>query len=276
MESVRFTPVSDGVRIAHRTLSGPTAVPDRPGEKPPLVLLAGQSLDHTMWGAVAEDLATAHEVIMIDNRGTGDSVLTERVTDTWTTATFAEDVIAVLDQLEIERAQVYGFSMGGRIAQVLAARHQHRVAALVLGATGPGGAWEAQRSPGAHRALMAAGTPAGHPAMIDLFFSPGWSAAHPDVPPTILPHLTPHAQRLHFAASRAHDAGDLLSRITAPTLVLHGAEDELTPPGSAEALAEHIAEAELVLIPGARHGYVHERRDLASPLVLDFLARHAT
>ena len=80
-------------------------------------------------------------------------------------------------------------------------------------------------------------------------------------------------RRLHYQASRAHDAWDLLPRITAPTLVLHDSRDELTPAANGERLAQLIPGAVLRILDGARHGYFLERPD-ATDAVLDFLAAH--
>jgi pimeloyl-ACP methyl ester carboxylesterase len=87
--------------------------------------------------------------------------------------------------------------------------------------------------------------------------------------------MPPHARRRHFAASAAHDAWDALPAITAPTLVVHGADDRFNPAANAPLLAERIPGARLHLIPGARHAYFEEFRATASPLVLDFLSGRA-
>ncbi|WP_433466230.1 alpha/beta fold hydrolase [Spirillospora sp. CA-128828] len=90
----------------------------------PLVLLAGQANDHHWWDGVREDFHTTHGTITVDYRGTGDS---DRPDGPYSTQVFAEDVIAVLDDLGIERADVYGTSMGGRVALWIAIRHPGRV-----------------------------------------------------------------------------------------------------------------------------------------------------
>jgi pimeloyl-ACP methyl ester carboxylesterase len=82
------------------------------------------------------------------------------------------------------------------------------------------------------------------------------------------------ARRGHRLASAQHDASAELSRIGAPTLVLHGTDDAFCPVGNAELLIKRIAGADLALFDGARHAYFLERREEASQRVVDFLAAH--
>jgi pimeloyl-ACP methyl ester carboxylesterase len=72
-------------------------------------------------------------------------------------------------------------------------------------------------------------------------------------------------------ASYGHDAWDVLPRISALTLVLHGDQDELNPTANAPLLAERIPKARMHLIDGARHAYFEERSDVAGPVVREFL-----
>ena len=71
-----------------------------------------------------------------------------------------------------------------------------------------------------------------------------------------------------------HDGWELLPRVQAPTLVMHGEDDELTPVANAELLAERIPNARLLVLPGVRHGYLHEAAPKATDAVRDFLAQH--
>ncbi|MFI6388498.1 alpha/beta fold hydrolase [Nonomuraea sp. NPDC050540] len=102
--------------IAHQVRGG--------GE--PLVLLAGQSNSHLWWESVREDFETRHTTITLDWLGTGDS---DKPDVPYSTRGFAADVVRVLDELGISRAAVYGTSMGGRVAQWVAADHPGRVRA---------------------------------------------------------------------------------------------------------------------------------------------------
>ncbi|WP_159944878.1 MULTISPECIES: alpha/beta fold hydrolase [unclassified Nocardiopsis] len=253
---------ADGTRIWYDAL----------GQGDPLLLFNGQSLDHGMWDGVYEELARHHRVVRMDFRGTGGSdAPLERP---YTLELFAEDALAVLDELGVRRAHVYGFSMGGKVAQTLAAGAPERLGALVLGATAPGGAREVERPRSATLALRQASTAAGREAVAGLFYSPEWAAAHPEAVTRVLPRGPLRAQRLHFGASSGYDGWDLLPSVAAPTLVVHGEDDVLTPVGNAVLLAERIPDARLLVLPGMRHGYVHEDAAKATREVLDFLAGH--
>ncbi|MFD3687152.1 alpha/beta fold hydrolase [Nocardiopsis sp. NPDC058631] len=253
---------ADGTRIWYDAL----------GEGDPLLLLNGQSLDHEMWDGVRSGLARGHRVVRVDFRGTGGS--DAPLGEPYDLELFAGDALAVLDALEIPRAHVYGFSMGGKVAQAFADSAPDRLGALVLGSTGPGGDNEVERPASSTLALRRANTAAGRDAIAELFYSRAWASDHPDTVTRVLPRGPLRAQRLHFAASTGYDGWELLPRIQAPTLVVHGEDDDLTPVGNAALLAERIPGARLLVLPGMRHGYLHEDEPKATREVLDFLAGH--
>ncbi|MFI1255208.1 alpha/beta fold hydrolase [Streptomyces netropsis] len=249
---------ADGIRIAYQSH----------GDGTPVVLLAGQANSHHWWDHVRADFHVAHRTITFDYRGTGES---DKPDEPYSTEGFARDVIAVLDDLGVDRAHVYGTSMGGRVAQWLAARHPRRIRALILGCTSPGGPHGIERGEEVRRSLARPG-PAARQALLELMYTQAWLATHPG-PYTTLgdPSMPPHARRRHLAASHQHDAWDALPDICAPTLVVHGSDDLLNPTANAARLASRIPGARLELIPGARHAYFEEFRATAGPLVLDFL-----
>ena len=259
---------ADGCRLYYETC----------GSGEPLVLIAGQGTDHTMWAGVRDDFAREYGVIVYDHRGTGQSDAPAE--PPYTTRGFADDVVRLLDHLRIPRAHAYGISMGGRICQWLGIDHADRLGGLVLGCTTPGNAHGVPRSP-AINARMANPLPdleAQHAFMLNLMVSAEWAAAHPEYGEArrrrLANPIPEHARRLHYAASEGHDSWDLLPRIQAPTLVIHGDADELNPTANAPLLAARIPGAELHLVPGGRHGFFEEFRAEASATVLDFLRRH--
>ncbi|MEV6772170.1 alpha/beta hydrolase [Nocardia sp. NPDC051030] len=256
---MRHATTSDGVRIAYQI----------EGQGPPLVLLSGQANDHHWWDGVRNDFHSAHSTLTLDYRGTGES---DKPDQPYSTAGFAQDVIAVLDELGIDRADIYGTSMGGRVAQHLAARYPDRVGALVLGCTSPGGTHGIERDNEVRKSL-AQPQPAARQALLELMYTPAWLATHQGPYNTLGdPDMPAYAKRRHLAASNQHDAWDILPDIAAPTLVLHGTDDRFNPAANAPLLAQRIPFASMHLIPGARHAYFEEFRAIASPLALDFLA----
>lgn len=103
-------------------------------------------------------------------------------------------------------------------------------------------------------------------------YTPGWRAEHPGPYPTLGdPNIAALSARRHLRASARHDAYDVLPEISAPTLVLHGTDDEFAPVVNAHLVAGQVPGAELHLFDGARHAYFEECRPEASRRVLEFL-----
>ncbi|MEV5853387.1 alpha/beta fold hydrolase [Streptomyces anulatus] len=255
------TMTPDGIAIAYQVRGE--------GAAAPLLLLAGQSNNHHWWDSVRDDFHGDRSTMTFDYRGTGAS---DKPDLPYSAELFALDAIAVLDALGVERADVYGTSMGGRVAQQLAARHPDRVRALVLGCTSPGGPHAVERTDDVRRSLAQTQPDAARQALLELMYTPAWLAANPGPYRTLGdPEMPAHAQRRHLVASNEHDAWQLLPDIGAPTLVVHGTDDLLNPAANGPLLADRVPGARLHLIPGARHAYFEENRAVASPLVLDFL-----
>ena len=106
------------------------------GEGDPVLLIAGLGLPASSWWRTVPVLARRFRVLTYDHSGVGASA--ERRAP-FSTAAMAEDAISVLDAAGVERAHVYGTSLGGLVAQQIATRHPARIDALVLGGTHPGG-----------------------------------------------------------------------------------------------------------------------------------------
>lgn len=236
------------------------------GSGPALLLLAGQANSHHWWDRARPDFTDTLTTITFDYRGTGGSQVGR--TD-YSTTLFADDALTVMDSLSIERFDVYGTSMGGRTAQWIAATAPHRVRHLVLGCTTPGGAHAVERSREVRQRLVG---PAAGPALVNLFYTPQWRRSHPGPYATLGdPAITPWARQQHLLASNNHDAWAALPSITAPTLILHGSDDEFAPVINADLLAAQIPDARVHIFDGARHGYFDECRPEASEIVEEFL-----
>ncbi|MFI6681183.1 alpha/beta fold hydrolase [Kribbella sp. NPDC050470] len=249
---------ADGQRIAYQVR----------GAGQPLVLLAGQSNNHTWWDPVRADFEASYQTVTLDWRGTGDS---DKPDEVYSTPGFAEDVVAVLDDLGLAAVHLYGTSMGGRVAQWVAINHPDRVKGLVLGCTSPGAAHGYERSQEIRRAL--ADSAKAERVLLELMYTPGWLAANPGPHPVLGDASMPsYARARHLVASNRHDAWDGLPGITSPTLILHGSDDVFSPAANAQLLADRIPRARAELIEGARHAYFHEFHEVAGPAVLRFLA----
>jgi 3-oxoadipate enol-lactonase len=270
-----FARTDDATRLwyaVHESAADQPADSQPAGRQPetrrhPIVLIAGQSVSHEGWAPVLEQFSRRHRVLVFDHRGVGasDAVFPAE----FSTRDFARDVVAILDSAGIDRAHVYGHSMGGRIAQWLAADSPERVAGLTLGGTTVGDAHGATRLPAATQALISGDID----ALLRLFYSPAWLAANRDAAAMLgAAPRTSEARRKHFAASTGHNGWEAIGRIRAPTLVIHGTADELAVPENARILASGIPGAELMLIDGARHGYFVENPE-TNDAVLDFFDR---
>lgn len=250
------------------------------GDGEPLLVIMGTSGSILLWGQLIPLLAEHHRVIAFDNRGLGGS---ERGEGAISVASLAEDASALLTALEIPRAHVMGWSLGSAIVQELALAHPDQVATAVMYAT-----WgrcdgfqrsvlAALRYPYVHRDLETALATAG------LAFSPQL-LDHPDFEAMLEPMLPAFPQNEdqmqvtveQWDADLAHDTLDRLGGITAPTLVVVGEQDLLTPPWQAKAVADAIPGAtyELLTGPGSSHGLHIERPDDVARVVTGFLAEH--
>lgn len=245
------------------------------GDGEPVVLISGMSQDHTALAAQFP-LADEFRLICPDKRGTGRSsdvdVERSRGGEPFTCGDFADDVVTVLKALDVDRAHVLGFSMGGRIAQWLGVRFPKRVASLVLIATSMGDQHGTPRTPETDRAMNLA-----NPAELALLnYSSQWMTKHRDeVAALHASHTERASQRaIHMEAVHMHDSWASLPSVKAPTLVIHGTDDRINPINNGMLMAERIRHAEFVAIPGGRHGVAAEFADQVNPLIRDFLRAH--
>jgi pimeloyl-ACP methyl ester carboxylesterase len=239
---------------------------------PALLLLQGQANSHTWWNGLRSAFEPEFQTITMDYRGTGSS---RGPVTRWTTESFAADAMEILDSAGISTAYVYGTSMGGRVAQMIAAYYPDRVTALVLACTTPGGPNAVGRAREVSAQLARATAADRLDVLHDLFYTPDWP--HPPEDSALLgdASMTPQELAAHRKASRNHDAWDLLPAITAPTLILHGEDDVMTPAGNARLLADRIPRAGLQVYPGSRHGFFEEFAHQVTPTVIDFFGTPA-
>lgn len=183
----------------------------------------------------------------------------------YTLADMAADSLSVLDALGVRQAHVWGASMGGMIAQHLAARHPQRVRSLTLMMTGSGARRLPQPSLAVRRVLMsrpASSDPDIVVRHLQRVLAVIGSPAYPPQPEQQRQRLLQAVRRAWHPAGTARqivavvadgDRTALLPRITAPTLVLHGQADPLVPVACGEDLARRIPGATRLFIPGMGH-----------------------
>ena len=103
-------------------------------------------------------------------------------------------------------------------------------------------------------------------------YTPSWAAEHGEGSPLLGdPTMSREAAHLHLRVSAGHDASALLSTITAPTLVLHGDADLMSPVKNAFRLTEAIPDSRCIVIQNGRHGFFEEFSSSVTPQLLRFL-----
>ncbi len=229
-------------------------------DAPPLLLLMGLGLSARAWDLLPQRLSDRFRVVAFDNRGTGRSSFRPAP---FRICHLADDAAAVLDATGIERAGVFGISMGGMIAIELALRHPDRVGSLALGCTYAG--WLRSRKPKLGTlAQLLAGAMFRRPA--EQFGRVLVSAEHLSCNCDQFrawfekaEHAHPLTAALQVAAVALHATEDRISRIAVPTLVITGDGDRIIPAENSYRLAEWIDQARLLVFPGAGHCFPVER-----------------
>ncbi len=228
----------------------------------PVVFIHGAAGNHLVWGLQAHALAEHARAVALDLPGHGRSEPPGRNS----VEAYRDVVLGLLDALEFERAIIVGHSMGGAIAQTLALSHPERVAGLGLVGTG------------ARLRVL--------PAILDGVLNDLPATAKLVIENSYAPGLDPEFQQRaeeefracpatvtygDFFACNQFDVMTRLTEIRAPTLVICGREDRMTPPKYSVYLATHIPKAYLVFIDQAGHSVMIEQPDEVNTTLIDFI-----
>lgn len=243
------------------------------GSGPVVMFAHALGSDLSIWDAQNSVLAGRFTVLRHDLRGHGE---TQATPGAYSFELLADDALALLDALKIEKASFVGISLGGMVGQALALRAPRRLEKLVLADTTAAYPPEARALwPERIRQIGAAGLEPLVAPTLERWFTAPFRAAHPETVARIggLIRDTPPAGYLGCCHAIAGlDFGARLGRIETPTLVLVGEQDAGTPPALARALAAGIPGARLEIIPGAAHLSNIEQAETFNRLLLDFLA----
>jgi len=270
---------------------------------PPILLIMGLGMQLIAWpDAFCAALAgRGFRVIRFDNRDIGLSSKFDAfpipnvawaaakawlglpIRSAYALADMANDTIGLMDGLRLEKAHVVGASMGGMVAQLVAALHPTRVSSLISMMSSSG----ARRLPGPTQRALAAllgkpENPRDFASVIDHYVhlfrvigSPGFATDEAELRVRLEQalrrnfHPAGNARQLH-AILACGDRSPLLRRVTAPTLVIHGADDPLVPLECGKDTARKIAGARLQVVPGMGH-------DLPPglhPILIEAIAEH--
>jgi 3-oxoadipate enol-lactonase len=242
-----------------------------------LVMIGGYASGNwKSWGAHLAEMAKQFRVLALDNRGIGDSDVPDYP---YTTLMMARDTIAVMDHLKIDRAHIFGKSLGGNIGQWIAIEQPQRVRSLVATSTF---AKPDARSNNMVNWWMATAQNAGYeklfPGLMTYFYTAEYYDANTESIGRTVQGLI-NAKRpikgfLHMGASILdHDTWDKLGEIKAPTLLMGGEEDIITPPRHMQAMAQKMRNAEARMFAKTLHGFMVEKPETFA-MIPEFFRQH--
>ncbi len=243
----------------HVTDEGP------PDAGPPLVLLCSLGSTVDMWAPQREELAGRVRVLTMDTRGHGGSPVPD---GPYTVEELADDVLETLDDLGVARAAFAGLSLGGAMGQAVALRAPDRVTSLALLCTS---ARFANLQTFSDRAVTARaeGMDAIADGVVARWFTDDADDATVARMRAMIAATPPEGYASCCEAIVAWDSRGDLGRITAPTLVISGAEDPATPPEHGQALADGIPGATFEVVADAAHLASYQRPDVVTGLLAE-------
>lgn len=244
---------------------------DRGGR--PVVFANSLGTDLQVWDRMIAMLPEGLRTLRLDKRGHG---LSECPAGGWSIEDLADDLIALMDRQEIKDAVVVGLSIGGLIAQSLAARRPDLCAGLVLMDTaakiGDAATWNDRIA-----AVKASGLDAMADGVMERWFSAGFRSGRPEelaVWRAMLARTPPEGYAACCAAIRDADLRDAAPGLSMPTLAICGDEDGATTPEVVKATADMIPGARFELIQGAGHLPCVEQPAVCTALLTAFMEEH--
>jgi 3-oxoadipate enol-lactonase len=228
-----------------------------PDGAPVLVLGNSMGTSRACWEPQVPALARHFRLLRYEHRGHGTPGAGQSPAPPgpYSVAELGADVLALLDACGIERALYCGVSLGGMVGMWLAAHAPERITALGLSCTSaylpPADGWTARAAQ-----VRAAGTAAIAGQVVSRWFTPAYQAARPQVPAAFARGLAQTQDEGYAGCCEAIAAMDLrpsLGSVTAPTLVIAGAEDPATPPWHGAVIASLIGGSRLRVIRGGSH-----------------------
>ena len=263
MESV----TRDGVTLAYER--------EGPADAETVVLVEGLGYGRWMWNWQRDALADEYDVVVPDNRGTGDA---DAPDGPYTIAAMAADLDAVLEDAGVEEAHVVGASMGGMVAQQYAFDFE-RAVSLGLLCTSPGGDAATPTPPETQERMFAVPEELDEREEIRYKMEPAMTdelAGDDDLLSRIVDwrldsDAPPAAREAQAAAVAGFDASDRLDELDVPALVLHGDADRVLPVENAHALHERLPDSTLEIIEGGSHLFFIEDSDVVNEHLRRFL-----
>lgn len=263
---VKYADISNA-KIAYKTY----------GSGDPLIMCIGFASNMDFWSTeVIEILKQKYMVIIFDYRGMGYSTNTDT---SFTINTLAEDVNELLTALEISKAHVLGWSMGGYVAQMFAVNHPEKVDKLVLYATNCGDTITINPS---QEIIDILSNPSATPAeQLSLLFPDNWLATHPEpwkyLPDAEEPYNPETIGLQYFAvqswlSSGGGSAGHLY-QLNMPVLLICGNQDKVVPCENSSILEDSVRFSSLIKVNDSGHGLMFQLPETFSNYVSTFLTQ---
>jgi pimeloyl-ACP methyl ester carboxylesterase len=250
------------------------------GEGKPIVLISGSGNVMEVWPPfLLQELSKKHKVVIFDNRGVGN---TTSGINPISVEQFANDTAGLMDALNIQKADVLGFSMASFVAQQLTLTHPEKVDRLVLYGASCGGQEGIPQNPMVVKALadFVNNRTVDENSFLSVTFPPKWIEQNPNflesIPKTseIVPSTTLKKQfeiNERWLSKNWSGVCNQLTKINNPTLIITGTEDVAIPPSNSLILAEKIPGAWLVQIREAGHGLMYQFPENFTRIVETFL-----
>lgn len=224
----------------------------------PLVMVMGLSGVKEDWAELAKVLAESRQVLVLDNRGIGES---DVPSGAYSIKEMVEDVLAIVDHLSWVEFDLVGVSMGGMISQQLVTQASHRVRKLVLMSTSHGGPNQTPLSAEAFQAFQVdpkASAIEKVKQFMKINYTESWIDANPvqfeaNVNESMKYRRSGRGILNQMAAIMSFNLEEAIKGIKTPTLVVHGTGDRLLDFSNGELIAEKIPGARMVAIEGAGH-----------------------
>jgi pimeloyl-ACP methyl ester carboxylesterase len=245
----------------------------------PVLLIHGLGSDLGTWAQMIPGFTGSYRLILFENRGAGRS---SKPSGPYSTELMAEDAVALMDHLGIQRAHVIGKSMGGMIAQWIAVRYPEKVRSLVLAST-------VMKHDAYGEELLELGRDMAEKAGLFATYRQAFLMSYTreycmtnrsrlEEVKALLDRLNPEeflqGYREQSVACQKHDTSHMASKIKSPTLVIVGKDDLITPVQASRNLAAAIPKAELVVVQRGGHGFWREFAGEVNGVVRDFIDCH--
>ncbi|MBI2910353.1 MAG: alpha/beta fold hydrolase [Chloroflexi bacterium] len=245
------------------------------GDGPRVLLIGPLGADSSFWARQAQELANQFQVITFDNRGSGSS---SPCTSGCSTQLLAEDVIALLEHLGVEKSHIVGMALGGLIAQHVAVKRPDLVDRLVLISSYALADERISRITREWRAhAVEKGMESLFDACVEWLFSDDYLTSNEGELRNLRTFYRLNLQDpLSFCeqslAGIRHDSRHLIGKVNCPTLVIHGGADRLVRVQLARALAEGIPHSRLSVLDRAAHFLTWEQASAVNAQLVEFLA----